>query len=63
MLQRWHRRGLTFNHAFSNGPFVRSPRSTLALGIWGPRGGFQYHRKAELATLPEGSFAMVGNSS
>ena len=46
--------GLTFNHAFSNGPVCSVARSTLALGIWGPRIGIQYHRKAEAVTLPEG---------
>ena len=46
--------GLTFNHAFSNGPVCSVARSTLALGIWGPRMGIQYHRKAEAVTLPKG---------
>jgi arylsulfatase A-like enzyme len=46
--------GVTFNHAFSNAPVCSVARSTLATGILAPRSGFQYHRKAELATLPEG---------
>jgi arylsulfatase A-like enzyme len=46
--------GLTFNHAFSNGPVCSVARSTLALGVWGPRMGIQYHRKAEAVTLPKG---------
>ncbi|MEC8420937.1 MAG: sulfatase-like hydrolase/transferase [Verrucomicrobiota bacterium] len=46
--------GLTFNHAFSNGPVCSVARSTLALGIWAPRMGIQYHRKAESVTLPKG---------
>ena len=46
--------GLTFNHAFSNAPVCSVARSTLATGILAPRGGFQYHRKAETATLPNG---------
>jgi uncharacterized sulfatase len=41
--------GLTFNHAFSNGPVCSVARSTLATGILAPRGGFQYHRKSSLA--------------
>ncbi|HAY74075.1 MAG TPA: sulfatase [Opitutae bacterium] len=41
--------GLTFNHAFSNGPVCSVARSTLATGILAPRGGFQYHRKSALA--------------
>ena len=46
--------GVTFNHAFSNAPVCSVARSTLATGILAPRGGFQYHRKAELANLPKG---------
>ena len=46
--------GVTFNHAFSNAPVCSVARSTLATGILASRGGFQYHRKAELATLPKG---------
>ena len=46
--------GVTFNHAFSNAPVCSVARSTLATGILAPRGGFQYHRKAETATLPNG---------
>ena len=46
--------GLTFNHAFSNGPVCSVARSTLATGVLAPRAGFQYHRKSALATLPKG---------
>ena len=28
-------------------------RSTLALGIWGPRMGIQYHHEGEAVTLPK----------
>ena len=45
--------GLTFDHAFSNGPVCSVARSTLALGVWAPRMGIQYHRKAEAVTLPK----------
>ena len=53
-VEKMAERGVTFNHAFSNAPVCSVARSTLATGILAPRGGFQYHRKAELATLPKG---------
>ena len=46
--------GLTFNHAFSNSPVCSVARSTLATAMLAPRGGFQYHRKSAMATLPSG---------
>ena len=46
--------GLVFNHAFSCCPVCSVARSTLATGIFAPRGGFQYHRKIKPATLPAG---------
>ena len=46
--------GLTFNHAFSNSPVCSVARSTLATAMLAPRGGFQYHRKSSMATLPSG---------
>ncbi len=48
------RHGLVFNHAFSCSPVCSVARSTLATGIFAPRGGFQYHRKMQLAPLPTG---------
>ncbi|MFP6768112.1 MAG: sulfatase, partial [Planctomycetaceae bacterium] len=48
------RHGLVFNHAFSCSPVCSVARSTLATGIFAPRGGFQYHRKMQLAPLPAG---------
>ena len=39
---------------FPTAPVCSVARSTLATGILAPRGGFQYHRKAELANLPKG---------
>ena len=53
-VEKMAKEGLTFNHAFSNAPVCSVARSTLATGIFAPRGGFQYHRKAELANLPKG---------
>ena len=46
--------GLIFDHAFSCSPVCSVARSTLATGMYAPRGGFQYHRKSEPATLPKG---------
>ena len=48
------RHGLVFNHAFSCSPVCSVARSTLATGIYAPRGGFQYHRKIRPAPLPAG---------
>jgi len=48
------RQGLIFNHAFSCSPVCSVARSTLATGIYAPRGGFQYHRKIRQASLPAG---------
>ena len=53
-VEKMAKEGVTFNHAFSNAPVCSVARSTLATGILAPRGGFQYHRKAELANLPKG---------
>ncbi len=46
--------GLVFNHAFSCSPVCSVARSTLATGIYAPRGGFQYHRRIAKASLPNG---------
>lgn len=48
------RHGLTFNHAFSNGPVCSVARTTLATGCYGPRIGTQFHRKYKMAPMPEG---------
>lgn len=48
------RHGLTFNHAFSNGPVCSVARTTLATGCYGPRIGTQFHRKYQMAPMPEG---------
>ena len=54
------RHGLVFNHAFSCSPVCSVARSTLATGIFAPRGGFQYHRKIKPATLPRGFLPWSG---
>jgi uncharacterized sulfatase len=46
--------GLTFNHAFSNGPVCSVARTTLATGCYGPRIGTQFHRKYKMAPMPDG---------
>ena len=54
------RKGLTFNHAFSCSPVCSVARSTLATGMYAPRGGFQYHRKSAPANLPPGFLPWSG---
>lgn len=48
------RKGITFNRAFSNAPVCSVARSTLISSCFAPRIGVQYHRRTELAPLPEG---------
>jgi arylsulfatase A-like enzyme len=46
--------GLVFDHAFSNAPVCSVARTTLATSCYGPRIGTQYHRRYEMAPMPEG---------
>lgn len=46
--------GLTFDHAFSNAPVCSVARTTLATGCLGPRIGTQFHRRYQLAPMPDG---------
>ena len=46
--------GLTFDHAYSNAPVCSVARTTLATGCYGPRIGTQFHRRYQLAPMPEG---------
>jgi len=46
--------GLTFDHAFSNAPVCSVARTTLATCCYGPRIGTQFHRRYQLAPMPEG---------
>ncbi len=46
--------GLVYDNAFSCAPVCSVARTTLAMGIYAPRGGFQYHRKSAVAGLPQG---------
>ena len=47
-------KGIVFNHAFSNAPVCSVARSTLISGCYAPRVGTQYHRKMDLAPMPDG---------
>ncbi|MDA8697694.1 sulfatase [Rhodopirellula sp.] len=46
--------GLTFDHAYSNAPVCSVARTTLATGCFGPRIGTQFHRRYQLAPMPDG---------
>ncbi len=47
-------KGIVFDNAFSCAPVCSVARTTLATGVYAPRGGFQYHRKSKPANLPKG---------
>lgn len=47
-------KGIVFNNAFSNAPVCSVARSTIISGCYAPRVGSQYHRKMQLAPMPEG---------
>ncbi|RKR14329.1 arylsulfatase A-like enzyme [Maribacter vaceletii] len=46
--------GVMFTRAFSNAPVCSVARSTIISGTYAPRTGVQFHRKSELAPLPDG---------
>ncbi len=46
--------GFVFPNAFSNSPVCSVARTTLATSVYAPRLGTQYHRRAKMATLPQG---------
>lgn len=48
------RKGIVFNHAFSQGPVCSVARSTLISGCYAPRIGAQYHRRAALVPPQDG---------
>ncbi|MCH8528649.1 MAG: sulfatase [Kiritimatiellae bacterium] len=48
------KKGVVFNHAFSNSPVCSAARSTLITGSYGARIGTNYHRGRGRARLPEG---------
>jgi len=47
-------KGIVFNNAFSNAPVCSVARSTIISGCYAPRVGSQYHRRMELAPMPNG---------
>lgn len=47
-------KGIVFNNAFSNAPVCSVARSTIISGCYAPRVGSQYHRRMELAPMPDG---------
>ena len=48
------KKGIVFNNAFSNAPVCSVARSTIISGCYAPRVGAQYHRRMQLAPMPEG---------
>jgi len=53
-IERLAATGIVFNHAFSHAPVCSVSRSTIITGAYGPRIGSQFHRRAELAPMPDG---------
>ena len=47
-------KGVVFNNAFSNAPVCSVARSTIISGCYAPRIGAQYHRRMQLAPMPDG---------
>jgi len=54
VIENLAKKGIVFNHAFSNAPVCSVARSTLISGCYAPRTGTQYHRKMEKAPMPQG---------
>ena len=48
------KRGLVFEHAFSNSPVCSVARTTLITGCYGPRIGTQFHRRSVIVPMPGG---------
>lgn len=48
------KKGIVFNHMFSNGPVCSVARSTIISGCYAPRIGAQYHRRTEFVPAPDG---------
>jgi arylsulfatase A-like enzyme len=46
------KQGVAFDRAFSNAPVCSVARTTLITMVYGPRLGTQFHRRTELANLP-----------
>src|SRR6056297_1167565 len=53
-LESMARQGVVFDRAFSNAPVCSVARTTLITSCYGPRIGTQFHRRSQLAAMPEG---------
>ncbi len=53
-IERLAQQGFVFENAFSNAPVCSVARSTIITGCYAPRIGAQYHRRAQLAPMPDG---------
>jgi len=53
-LERLAAEGIRFTRTFSNAPVCSPARSALISGVYGPRIGAQFHRRAQPVSLPEG---------
>ena len=48
------KKGIVYNHAFSQAPVCSVARSTIISGCYAPRIGAQYHRRMQKVPMPEG---------
>ncbi|HKK76098.1 MAG TPA: sulfatase-like hydrolase/transferase [Saprospiraceae bacterium] len=53
-IERLARQGIVFERAFSQAAVCSVARSTIISGCYAPRIGAQYHRRTQLAPMPEG---------
>ena len=53
-IEKLAKKGLVFNHAFSNAPVCSAARSTIISGVYGPRAFAHFHRRAALVPMPDG---------
>ena len=53
-IEKLAQQGITYRRAFSQAPVCSVARSTIISGCYAPRIGAHYHRKTELAPMPEG---------
>lgn len=53
-VERLARQGIVFERAFSQAAVCSVARSTIISGCYAPRIGAQYHRREQLAPMPEG---------
>jgi arylsulfatase A-like enzyme len=53
-IEKLARQGIVFDRAFSQAPVCSVARSTIISGCHAPRIGAQYHRRSQLAPMPDG---------